>query len=145
VAEFPVPRYLAETAAQEPGVAGWIATLPALVDDLARRWSLSVGEPFQPGGQCSWVAPATTAAGPGLVLKVAYRFPGGEERDEAAALRAWDGNGAVRLYDFQEGPSSYGLSWSAVSPAPRWARCWPSRTRTSGGRVAGPPLGPPSG
>jgi streptomycin 6-kinase len=109
VPDFPVPRYLAETAARDPGVADWIATLPAVIDDLARRWTLSAGEAFQPGGQCSWVAPATTAAGSGLVLKVAYRFPGGEERDEAAGLRAWDGNGAVRLHDFWEGSSSYGL------------------------------------
>jgi streptomycin 6-kinase len=59
---------------------------------------LSVGEPFQPGGQCSWVAPATGPSGGGLVLKVGFRFPGGEERDEAAGLRIWDGNGTVRLH-----------------------------------------------
>lgn len=66
--------------------------------DLARRWSLSVGEPFRPGGQCSWTAPAIGASGAALVVKVAFRIPGGEERDEAAGLSARDGNGVVRLH-----------------------------------------------
>ncbi len=79
MAAFPVPRYLAETAAREPGVHDWISTLPGIVAGLASRWSLSVGEPFQPGGQCSWVAPAVDASGTELVLKVGFRFPGGEE------------------------------------------------------------------
>jgi streptomycin 6-kinase len=90
-------------------VRGWIAGLPSLVADLAGRWSLQVGEPFQPGGQCSWTAPVTDPGGVGLVLKVAFRFPGGEERDEAAGLRLWDGNGAVRLHAALETESAYAL------------------------------------
>jgi streptomycin 6-kinase len=43
------------------------------------------------------------------VLKVAFRFPGGEERDEAAGLRFWDGNGAVRLHAACSDGSAYGL------------------------------------
>jgi streptomycin 6-kinase len=97
MAAFPVPRYLAETARRDHGVAQWIPGLPAIVADLAGRWSLQVGEPFQPGGQCSWTAPVTDPGGADLVLKVAFRFPGGEERDEAAGLRTWDGDGTVRL------------------------------------------------
>jgi streptomycin 6-kinase len=106
---FAVPRYLAETARRDQAVRGWIAGLPAIVADLAGRWSLRVGEPFQPGGQCSWTAPVTGPAGTGLVLKVGFRFPGGEERDEAAGLRLWDGNGAVRLHAACETESAYGL------------------------------------
>jgi streptomycin 6-kinase len=106
---FAVPRYLAETARRDHAVRGWIAELPAIVADLAGRWSLQVGEPFQPGGQCSWTAPVTGPAGTGLVLKVGFRFPGGEERDEAAGLRLWDGNGAVRLHAACETGSAYGL------------------------------------
>lgn len=109
MAGFPIPRYLAETARRDTGVSDWIAGLPAIVADLARRWSLQVGEPFQPGGQCSWTAPVTGPAGRGLVLKVGFRFPGGDERDEAAGLRVWDGNGAVRLHAAQESQSAYGL------------------------------------
>ena len=54
MAAFRVPRYLAETAAREDGLGEWIAGLPVVVADLAGWWSLSAGEPFQPGGQCSW-------------------------------------------------------------------------------------------
>jgi streptomycin 6-kinase len=108
VTAFAVPRYLAETARRDEGVRDWIGGLPAIVAGLADRWSLRVGEPFQPGGQCSWTAPVTDPAG-GLVLKVGFRFPGGEERDEAAGLRCWAGNGAVRLYAADESESAYAL------------------------------------
>jgi len=96
---FPVPRYLAETAGCEPGLASWLASLPQVVACVADRWSLRVGEPFEPGGYCSWTAPAAGAGGEDLVLKVAFRFGGAEEeRDEAAGLRCWKGNGVVRLH-----------------------------------------------
>lgn len=104
-----MPRYLAETARRDHGVAAWIPELPALVASLAGRWSLDVGAPFQPGGQCSWTAPATGPGAAGLVLKVAFRFPGGEERDEAAGLRAWAGDGTVRLHAACHTESAYAL------------------------------------
>ena len=88
MAGFPVPRYPAETAGRDRGVARWIPGLPVIVAGLAGRGSLRVGEPFQPGGQWSWTAPVTGPRGADLVLKIAFRFPGGEERDEAAALAA---------------------------------------------------------
>lgn len=88
MAGFPVPRYPAETAGRDRGVARWIPGLPVIVAGLAGRWSLRVGEPFQPGGQCSWTAPVTGPRSADLVLKIAFRFPGGEERAEAAALAA---------------------------------------------------------
>ena len=106
---FTVPRYLAETAHRDEGVREWIAALPSIVADLAGRWSLRVGEPFQPGGQCSWTAPVTGPAGICLVLKVGYRYPGGEEQDEAAGLRVWAGNGAVRLQAGAETELAYAL------------------------------------
>jgi streptomycin 6-kinase len=109
VTGFVVPRYLAETAQRDEGVRDRIAGLPQIVAGLADRWSLRVGEPFQPGGQCSWTAPVTDRGGAGLVLKVGFRFPGGDERDEAAGLRCWDGNGAVRLYAADQGASAYAL------------------------------------
>jgi streptomycin 6-kinase len=109
VAVFPVPRYLAETASRVAGLHEWIASLPGIVAALADLWSLSVGEPFQPGGQCSWTAPADGPDGAELVLKIGFRFPGGEERDEAAGLRVWDGNGAVRLQAACESECAYAL------------------------------------
>jgi streptomycin 6-kinase len=109
MAVFPVPEYLEQTAAREPPVREWLGMLPQIVADLASQWSLEVGEPFRPGGQCSWTAPASDRSGAALVLKVAFGFPGGEERDEAAGLRAWEGNGAVRLQAACDIDSAYGL------------------------------------
>jgi streptomycin 6-kinase len=109
MAAFPVPRYLADTARGDDGVRDWIATLPALVADLAGQWSLRVGEPFQPGGQCSWTAPAMGPGGASLVLKVAFRSTSGEERDEAAGLRVWDGHGTVLLHADLELDSAHAL------------------------------------
>ena len=62
----------------------------------ARRWSLDVGRPFDPGGSSSWVAPVERA-GERLVLKVGW--PHFEALHEADGLRAWQGAGAVRLLD----------------------------------------------
>jgi len=106
---FTVPEYLAGTARCVPGVRDWISGLPAIVAALADRWSLRLGEPFEPGGQCSWTAPVTGPEGADLVLKVGFRFPGGDERDEAAGLRLWNGNGAVRLHAAHESDSAYAL------------------------------------
>jgi streptomycin 6-kinase len=106
---FTVPQYLAGTARRDQGVRDWIARLPQIVAALADRWSLRVGEPFQPGGQYSWTAPVTNLAGTSLVLKVGFRFPGGEERDEAAGLRLWHGNGAVRLHAADESDAACAL------------------------------------
>ncbi len=116
MAAFRVPEYLAETAAREPEMREWLAGLPQVVAGLASRWSVSVGEPFEPGGQCSWTAPVTGPSGAALVLKVGFRFGGGEERDEAAGLRTWDGNGAVRLHAACDGDSSYGLLLERCGP-----------------------------
>lgn len=74
----------------------WMATLPQTVTALAQRWGLDLGEPFQPGGQTAWVAPARTQDRGDLVLKVAWRHT--EAAHEVAGLQLWDGRGAVRLY-----------------------------------------------
>ena len=77
----------------QEGRDGWLATLPGSVGRLADAWSLTVGEPFQPGGQTAWVAPVRDAAGKEKVLKVGWRHP--EALHEAEGLRAWAGQGAV--------------------------------------------------
>jgi streptomycin 6-kinase len=73
-----------------------MATLPDTVRELAGRWSLTLGEPFQPGGQTAWVAPARRSGRRDLVLKVGWRHP--EAAHEADGLREWDGHGAVALH-----------------------------------------------
>src|SRR5258708_2228986 len=95
VVKWSMPRNLV-VAAEQQGRQEWLVTVPDTVGDLARRWSLEVGDPFQPGGQTAWVAPARDAAGAEVVLKVAWRHT--EAADEAEGLRVWDGDGAVRLH-----------------------------------------------
>lgn len=75
----------------------WVAQLPTIVRDVARRWSLRLGEPFQPGGRSAWVAPATDPGGRDLVLKVGWWHR--RAAHEADGLRAWQGRGAIRLGD----------------------------------------------
>jgi len=109
VSGFELPRNLVRDVDDDAdGVSArrpWLASLPGVVDDLARRWSLTLGAPFQPGGSASWVAPAQDAAGERLVLKVGRWHE--EAAHEAEGLRAWDGGGTVRLIDaVSEGQSS---------------------------------------
>lgn len=96
---FPIPRNLAEYAAEPDNDhwREWLARLPALVADLTERWSLHLGAPYEPGGMCSWVAPARNADGDDLVLKMGVRHS--EAEHEIDGLRFWNGEGAARLYD----------------------------------------------
>jgi streptomycin 6-kinase len=85
----PVPPKLRdELCAWEPSAVEWLGSIPSIVDALVDAWSLDeVGAPFE--STLAWVAPV----GATHVLKVAW--PHGEGRDEALALRVWDGEGAV--------------------------------------------------
>ena len=71
-AKLRVPRYLqASTDVGGPARVEWLAALPGRVEELTTRWGLELGTPFEPGGNCSWVAPGTDADGREVVLKVA--------------------------------------------------------------------------
>ena len=83
-------------AAEEDGRKAWLKRLPAQIEAVASRWSLSVEDPFEPGGQTAWVAPARSAVHGDVVLKVGWRHMEGE--DEAAGLREWAGEGAIRVF-----------------------------------------------
>ncbi|ACQ80536.1 aminoglycoside phosphotransferase [Beutenbergia cavernae DSM 12333] len=78
----------------KPDGAAWLADLPRLVESARRRWSLRLGDPFR-SGQAGWTAPARTADGDDVVLKIV--FPHDEAQGEAAALHHWASRGAVRL------------------------------------------------
>lgn len=86
------PSFYAEIVTLER--ARWLDGLPASLDDLERRWSLtSVGEPFE--ASCAWVAAVRAAEFGEVVLKIP--LPHMEARDEIAGLRLWDGDASVRL------------------------------------------------
>jgi streptomycin 6-kinase len=99
---FPMPRNLVDATKLEADGRrrAWMMTLSRTVKHLEQHWSLKLGEPFQPGGQTAWVAPARAEASGDLVLKVAWRHT--EAAHEADGLRAWDGQGAVRLHATEE-------------------------------------------
>jgi streptomycin 6-kinase len=73
----------------------WLAGLPALLADRAAAWSLTLGEPYPL--TYNYVTRATREDGRPAVLKLTP--PAGELRLEAAALRHFDGAGAVRLLE----------------------------------------------
>ncbi len=79
--------------------AQWLSALPDRVQDATARWGLRLGDPFEPGGNCSWVAPGTDADGREIVLKVAWRHT--EALHEAEGLAALGGHGAVEVHAFE--------------------------------------------
>jgi streptomycin 6-kinase len=81
----------------------WIAGLPALIDELAERWSLTVGPPF--GLSYNYVAPATRADGTPVVLKVG--IPDKELISEVEALLLYDGGGIARLLELDRERSAF--------------------------------------
>jgi streptomycin 6-kinase len=91
-----IPWLLAVAVADDdvPERRAWLARLPAVIEQVARDWALTLGDPYLPGGQTAWVAPVSTVAGHELVLKLGWRH--WEADHEADGLRAWDGKGAVR-------------------------------------------------
>jgi streptomycin 6-kinase len=91
-----------------------LASLPGSIAQLASAWSLTVGAPFQPGGQTAWVAPVRDAAGAEMVLKVGWRHP--EALHEADGLRAWAGHAAVRLYGSEVLGDTVGLLLERCTP-----------------------------
>jgi streptomycin 6-kinase len=100
MAKLRVPTYLqASTDVGGPARAEWLAALPERVEELTARWGLDLGEPFEPGGNCSWVAPGTDTDGREVVLKVAWQHT--EARHEAEGLAALGGRGAVEVYAFE--------------------------------------------
>jgi streptomycin 6-kinase len=77
-----------------PAARPWLAALPRLVAEVARQFELTLSPPLH-GGSCSWVAPAELPDGTPVVVKIGWPHP--EMYGEPAALRLWNGHGAVRL------------------------------------------------
>jgi len=96
--ELRVPALLAQYVASVTDQAQhrWLDRLPDVITRIAAQWELELSDPFEPGGCTAWVAPARTASGARVVLKVGWVHP--EATHEAAGLSFYDGNGAVRLH-----------------------------------------------
>ena len=120
---FELPESLACDTDPDPRWRRWLAGLPGTVEHLARRWSLRVGPPFQPGGSASWVAPARTRGGERVVLKVGWRHD--EALQEADGLRAWAGRGAVRLLESAVTADTIALLLESCEPGVPLSRALP--------------------
>lgn len=94
--DFPVPEYL---RASSDVPERWLEALPRRVAAIADRWHLRLDVPFEPGGNCSWVAPAVDDRGRDVVLKVAWVHT--ESRHEAEGLAALGGDRAVEVHAFE--------------------------------------------
>lgn len=92
-----VPDAFARKKIADEGVSGrlWIATLPGVLDELLQRWScLPDGETMH--GEVAVVVPVRHPDLPPAVIKVS--FPRDANIHEPDAFTAWNGHGAVRLY-----------------------------------------------
>lgn len=88
----------------------WLAELPNLLNKAARRWDLSLGEPFLLS--YNYVCAATRAAGTQAVLKIGV--PNRELKSEMTALRLFDGEGACRLLEADD--ENYTFLLERLSP-----------------------------
>lgn len=96
---FTVPEQFVRETIERHGDGGraWLDRLPDILAACAAQWDLTLGPPF---GNLSWhyVAPARRADGSDVVVK-ACSPTAGECLLETAALRFFDGHGAVRLIE----------------------------------------------
>jgi len=96
--DLSIPERLTDACRDVPERLAWLARLPESLHGLERRWSLTLGVPFDsPEVSCAWVAPVTLATGGSAVLKLG--MPHMEGQHEIDGLRFWRGDPTVRLID----------------------------------------------
>ncbi|MFD3917518.1 aminoglycoside phosphotransferase family protein [Streptomyces sp. NPDC058595] len=96
-----IPAELVRTQSTFQGARGraFIAALPARAAGFLKRWELRRTGPAM-HGMCALVLPVERADGTPAVLKL--QDLDGETAGEPVALRLWDGDGAVRLLEYDE-------------------------------------------
>lgn len=93
-----VPEPFAVQTVEREQRAGreWLDRLPELVGQLLREWDLTLAGP-PVAGNVGLVWEVRRTDGTAAVLKVTWRDA--ETRNEAEALRRWDGHGAAKLIE----------------------------------------------
>ncbi|MFE6163848.1 aminoglycoside phosphotransferase family protein [Streptomyces sp. NPDC056486] len=102
VIDIRIPDGLIESQyayAGEPGRA-FIAALPARVAEFVERWELTVDGPSM-HGMAALVLPVVRRDGTPAAVK--FQLLDEETEGEPVGLRVWDGDGAVRLLDHDDG------------------------------------------
>ena len=91
-----LPDHFSQTIHGTFGEVGrrWLADLPMLIDECARRWSLTVLSPVE-NLSYNYVAPAVSEDGTAVMLKIGV--PRDELHTEMASLELCNGSGAVKL------------------------------------------------
>lgn len=93
-----LPDQLVAACRGVPERLAWLEQLPGVIEELQRRWSLSVGPPWVNDEIIySWVAPAVRDDGNRVVLKLG--MPHMEGAHEMEGLRFWDGEPTGRLIE----------------------------------------------
>ncbi|GAB3952019.1 aminoglycoside phosphotransferase family protein [Kribbella albertanoniae] len=92
-----IPEAFAAATTAREGTAGtaWLATLPAIVSELVDRWNCTPDGDWM-HGEVGVIVPVQRSGEP-LVLKVSFTHPGNVH--EPDAYTAWNGRGAVHLYE----------------------------------------------
>jgi streptomycin 6-kinase len=97
-----VPERLIDACRGTPERMAWLDLLPEMVRELRLRWLLTLSAPFDDDDvSCAWVAPAVRKDGTPAVLK--FGMPHLEAAHELDGLRFWNGDGAVRVLEANEG------------------------------------------
>jgi streptomycin 6-kinase len=95
----PIPAPFRERTLKREGGAAWLDAVPGRVERLCQQWNLSLGHDVW-HGEWGLVFPIWRAE-QAYVLKL--NWPGSPTALDAAALRAWNGRGAVRLGAVDDG------------------------------------------
>lgn len=75
----------------------WLDRLPSIIDEYSERWSLHIDPPL--ALSYNYVAPATRADGTPAIFKCGVVAYNSTIRAEVAALKHWNGDGAVRVLE----------------------------------------------
>jgi streptomycin 6-kinase len=99
--EHPLPERFVQNTLSICGDRGkkWLADLPEITAELEEQWSIKAGNPFR-NLSYNYVANALSSEGKSVVLKIGLPLDNVEIYGEAAYLQAADGDGAVRLLQF---------------------------------------------
>jgi len=96
---FQIPSCL-KWIEKSAGGREWLRDLPSRVRACAQKWKLELEAPY-PQSFVSIVFPARRSDGSPAVLKIQY--PHAESDYEEEALRLWNGEGAVQLFEYDPG------------------------------------------
>lgn len=108
-----VPEDVRDNILRIYGASDWLDALPGKVAELSERWGLDLDGPAMSGGTHSYAAPVIRRAdGTRAVLKVTVADD--ENAAEPSALHCYDGEGAVRLHEYD--PASAALLIERAEP-----------------------------